>query len=622
MANTIGSLVIDLVANTAAFSTELSKATRAVEDTVSKMKSIFGGLAGVFSLTGIAELTKSTLEFGEQLALSAVKTGNSAQAISELAFAARQVNIDLPELTSGFEKMEKAISTAGTGNKAAVEAFNALGISFEQIQKLSPDQQFEEIANQISKLSDPTDRARASIAIFGKAGAELLPLFEQGAEGIEKARQKAIDFGASLDADQLKKLDDANKAVRDLGESFKALATTLVSKVAPGIAGFFDSITNAVTGNKAALLTKQIADMQERLDYIRESPGGGGPIANQLSAEIAKAQIALDGVKLAKQISDGLATGNALPDNKAPGFQAEIEPINITASKLAVSGMAKFYQELDDATKTGAEKVIDDTIAFQTKLETLYDDKKITAGLFAQRESAASDAADLASLLATNQVQIAQSIKQSADDMKESFKSVSDKSKLLTENMRADFEATANNAKNTAQGIQGAFETFLMNPFDGGLKKMLASWGQLLEQMAAKAAAQQIFKSLFPDSGGLGEIFKGLLLGGSSGGSAANVDLNSGNLPGRATGGSWKVGGTGGTDSQLVQFRASPDETVSVTTPGQTTAGRGVTVVNHNYIDARTDATQIAQMIAQSTRVAIQQSKSQMVSMVKRGAFA
>ncbi len=40
-------------------------------------------------------------------------------------------------------------------------------------------------------------------------------------------------------------------------------------------------------------------------------------------------------------------------------------------------------------------------------------------------------------------------------------------------------------------------------------------------------------------------------------------------LQGYAEGGSWMVGGQGGTDSQLVQFMASPDERVSVQTPEQ-----------------------------------------------------
>ncbi|WP_169822961.1 phage tail tape measure C-terminal domain-containing protein [Methyloligella halotolerans] len=60
-----------------------------------------------------------------------------------------------------------------------------------------------------------------------------------------------------------------------------------------------------------------------------------------------------------------------------------------------------------------------------------------------------------------------------------------------------------------------------------------------------------------------------------------------GGLFGFAKGGSFKVGGSGGTDSQLVAFRASPNERVSVTTPQQE-AARGVGGVTiHSSIDAR-----------------------------------
>lgn len=49
---------------------------------------------------------------------------------------------------------------------------------------------------------------------------------------------------------------------------------------------------------------------------------------------------------------------------------------------------------------------------------------------------------------------------------------------------------------------------------------------------------------------------------------AANVAKISG-LPGFAFGGDFKVGGTGGTDSQVVAFRATPGERVQVSTPSQ-----------------------------------------------------
>jgi hypothetical protein len=45
-------------------------------------------------------------------------------------------------------------------------------------------------------------------------------------------------------------------------------------------------------------------------------------------------------------------------------------------------------------------------------------------------------------------------------------------------------------------------------------------------------------------------------------------------VPTFATGGSFMVGGRGGTDSQMVAFKASPNERVTVETPGQQMAGQ------------------------------------------------
>lgn len=53
-------------------------------------------------------------------------------------------------------------------------------------------------------------------------------------------------------------------------------------------------------------------------------------------------------------------------------------------------------------------------------------------------------------------------------------------------------------------------------------------------------------------------------------------------MPGFATGGSFTVGGAGGTDSQLVAFKATPGEKVTVSPPGKA-SGSGVTVNVHNY---------------------------------------
>lgn len=58
-----------------------------------------------------------------------------------------------------------------------------------------------------------------------------------------------------------------------------------------------------------------------------------------------------------------------------------------------------------------------------------------------------------------------------------------------------------------------------------------------------------------------------------------------GGLMGFANGGSFKVGGAGGIDSQLVAFRASPNERVSITKPGQDMGAGGTIVFNQNFVN-------------------------------------
>jgi uncharacterized protein YukE len=83
-------------------------------------------------------------------------------------------------------------------------------------------------------------------------------------------------------------------------------------------------------------------------------------------------------------------------------------------------------------------------------------------------------------------------------------------------------------------------------------------------------------RSLLNDLGRLiSNQFMRMLLSGSLGGGTSGGFLSGlfGALPGFATGGSFNVGGAGGIDSQLVAFRASPNENVSITKPGQSSSG-------------------------------------------------
>jgi phage-related protein len=107
-----------------------------------------------------------------------------------------------------------------------------------------------------------------------------------------------------------------------------------------------------------------------------------------------------------------------------------------------------------------------------------------------------------------------------------------------------------------SQDIAESIGSTIGNAFKGvidGSKSVKDALKEVLSSIASMLANNAI-KSLFGGIGGGGGGFLGSLFGG---------------LMGFANGGSFQVGGAGGVDSQLVAFKASPNERVSVTKPGQ-----------------------------------------------------
>lgn len=108
----------------------------------------------------------------------------------------------------------------------------------------------------------------------------------------------------------------------------------------------------------------------------------------------------------------------------------------------------------------------------------------------------------------------------------------------------------------------------LFDLLGGELKKGLGGLGSLLGGAGGGA-------------GGAGGIMSLLGMGGSAGAAAGGAGgflstlLQFAPLFGFAGGGSFDVGGSGGTDSQLVTFKATPGENVEVKTPGQQANAKG-----------------------------------------------
>ncbi len=225
----------------------LNKGMKALSGTITKIGTIaMSAAAGIAAgAVGIAGgLTAAVAAFadrGSEIQDAADRIGMATNAVSELGFAAKQSGSNWEELEGGIIKMNKLVGEASNGNKTAVKTLNEMGVSMEQLEGKTPDEQMELFADKIASLQDPARKTAAVMDVFGKSGVKLLPLFADGAEGIKALRDEAKQLGQSMDP------KDAQAAAA-LGDAW--------DKIKDGLSGALVTI-----GATAAPMFQKLADI-------------------------------------------------------------------------------------------------------------------------------------------------------------------------------------------------------------------------------------------------------------------------------------------------------------------------------------------------------------------------
>ena len=192
---------------------------------------MFAGL-GVAAAAGLAASAKAFADYGDEIAKTSRKTGIAVDELTKLQFAAERSGASLPQLVNGLRKMQVNLVQAAKGGGVAKRELEDIGINAEKLLEKTPSEQFREIAKSIAEIENPTKQGAAAMALFGKQGAELLPLFQEGPKGLEALMAEAERLGVtmnSLDATNAEKLTDA---FSDLGTQVKQVFIKIGAQMA------------------------------------------------------------------------------------------------------------------------------------------------------------------------------------------------------------------------------------------------------------------------------------------------------------------------------------------------------------------------------------------------------
>lgn len=203
----------------------------------------------------IGRFAKSIADQGDRLQKLSIQLGTSTEFLSSMSFAADLSGVSLDTLSVGIRKMEKSVGDLSAGLSTQVRAFDRLGLSYENIRTLSPEDQFLLIAERLGGMEDKSLRVATAMDIFGRSGAELIPLLAQGGEGIAEMRAEAERLGLVMSqefADQSAQFNDELTRMQGIMTGVKReIGEGLLPSLTAVMQSFIDSAEASDTWKKA-----------------------------------------------------------------------------------------------------------------------------------------------------------------------------------------------------------------------------------------------------------------------------------------------------------------------------------------------------------------------------------
>lgn len=183
----------------------------------------------------IAGFIKQSIDAGDTLFKLQQQTGIASKQLIGISNAAKLADVDMGQLQKSLTKLGVNLTKAAEGNDKLERQFKALGVEVKQSngQLIPADQALKQIANRFADMPDGAQKAAAAVALFGKSGADMIPILNEGSASMEKFTYKVSDDFAA-------RSDKFNDTLTEFGISVSGFGLELTDALLPALQTILD----------------------------------------------------------------------------------------------------------------------------------------------------------------------------------------------------------------------------------------------------------------------------------------------------------------------------------------------------------------------------------------------
>jgi hypothetical protein len=199
-----------------------------------QMRSAIGAIGAGVSLAAMNRFVRTTVEAADRQSDMAAQLGVTAAALTRLQYAAELGGSSTESLNTALGRMNKTLGDVATGGgSAAAKVFRQIGLDAQALANLTPDRAFVEIAEAVSRIQNPAERARVAMTLFGKSGQDVINVLAMGKKGLREFGEESDRVFFTLTEGSEQAVDAADKAIKRFDLMKTALGRQVVATGVP-----------------------------------------------------------------------------------------------------------------------------------------------------------------------------------------------------------------------------------------------------------------------------------------------------------------------------------------------------------------------------------------------------
>lgn len=226
----------------------ISSGTNGIAGGLNLAKTAVAGFVGAFAVNKIKDWGEEIGKAAEQIQRVAQITGMSADAVQEFNFAVEMSGGNAESAAATLQRLEKNMVDAKDATSDSSLAFKAMGIEVKDSEgkMRSTEKVLADVAEYFKGTADGAAKTALAMQLMGRGGAQLIPVLNQGADGL-KEMNKALDAtNSKMSPQQLEKFSQLDDKIDMLGKSWQGFKLAVSEFFEPAYSSIVEGFTSLI----------------------------------------------------------------------------------------------------------------------------------------------------------------------------------------------------------------------------------------------------------------------------------------------------------------------------------------------------------------------------------------